>query len=353
MRNQVHDMAGDATTDGSDFTRRTFLSACSTGPLLLTGGCAGVSPDPQAGDAPGDDRSGIPRAIDFSRSYLDCTPRGTRIRVRPRLECRCVVRDRRTGDSDEYLLGVIAKTGLQPDPNAATAERTPGYDYWIIFSKKHVYTRRTHTSSYFNNPTTLRVDEFGMARWHVERAPATRLRLGADIRRALEAWQPLVARTVFPDRDGSVDVAIEYPVKWADFNLDTDAFRVETGPVVLLPPDGVRVGRPPAFDDFQWAHLDYHSLDRVRCLLDIPTSILTGATFAPPQEHGREGREKRALTAAEVDLIERRLHDWPDSPVPAAALDALLRTDHYSAVTERTVATELHALSGPGNSAGV
>ncbi len=310
-------------------------------PLVAASGCKSrpaARNESGSSDAPSNGST----AIDFSRSFLYCRPSGTKIHVRPQIECHCVARDRESGTTDEYVLGVVAKTGLKPD--SSDRGQAPGYDYWIIFSKEHIYTRRTHTSSYFNNPTTLTVDEFGASSWHVERSPATRLASGGDVRRAVETWRPLVARTVFTDSERAVDVTVEYPVKWVDFNLETDEFRVETGPVVLLWPESVRVGRPAAFDDFRWAHLDYHSLERVRCLLDVPTSILTGATFSPPAEHGRGGRASRALLAKDVERIERRLYDWPSAPVPAPTLRALLSTDHYSIAIEREAATEVYAL---------
>jgi hypothetical protein len=258
-----------------------------------------------------------------------------------------MVRDHVTGRSSEYILSVVAKTGLNRDPQ--TDARSPGYDYWIIFSDQHVYTRRTHTSSYFNNPTTLPVDEFGMAKWRLQQAPAVRLRAAGAVRRALEAWRPIVARSMFSSTDGSRSVAVDYPVKWADFHVESDGFRVETGPIVLLDPDKVHVDRPPKFADFQWSHVDYRSFDRVRCLLDRPTPILTGADFTPPAEHGREQRESKALTAEQVARIQARLEDWPETPIGVEAMRKLLRTDHYSEVVELPAATELYALDAPNH----
>src|SRR5690606_39970287 len=109
--------------------------------------------------------------------------------------------------------------------------------------------------------------------------------------------------------DGSRSFIVEYPVKWADFGLESESFRVETGPVFLLDPDKLEVGVPPAFEDFQWAHLDYHDFAGVRCLLDKPTWILDGAAFFPPTEHNRQIRQTPAKLAVEAS---RRGKSRPD-----------------------------------------
>jgi hypothetical protein len=282
-------------------------------------------------------------AIDFAQSFLYCTPRETEIWVRPQIECRLEVFDNNSQRSDEYVLSVVAKTGLTR--NQSTGGLDPGYDYWIIFSRSHVYTRRTHTSSYFNNPTTLTLDEFGIADWRFSRRAAQALRSGAEVREALKNWRPIVARTVFLREDQSGGFAIDYPVKWADFNLRTNEFRVETGPVLLLDQERVEVGKPLEFADFRWAHLDYHRLDNVRCLLDRPTPILVDATFTPPSEHNRQHRKNSALTPQQVERIEQRLFDWPDGPLEPEAMRGLFQTDHSSEAVERPATTTLYALN--------
>jgi len=318
--------------------RRSFLAACATGALAASD------------TSVGSEGAGAPlTAIDFAQSYLFCTPRETEIWVRPQIECRLEVFDRNSQRADEYVLSVVAKTGLTKDPK--TGGLNPGYDYWIIFSRSHVYTRRTHTSSYFNNPTTLTLDKFGMADWRFSRRAARMLQTEMDVRDALQSWSPIVARSEFLSEDRGRGFTIEYPVKWADFNLNTNAFRVETGPVLLLDPETVAVGKPLEFIDFRWAHLDYHRFDHVRCLVDRPTSILTDATFTPPAEHNRQHRANAALTIPQVEQIERTLFDWSESPLDSAGMRSLFQTDHYSEAVELAVATTLYALE-PNDSEG-
>src|SRR5687767_11259998 len=103
-------------------TRRSLLAASAT--AMMTGA------------ASADNGS---ESIDFSRSFLYCEPTGAGIRVRIQMECLAEVVDRATGRSDEYVLGVVAKTGLTAD--AKTGRVAPGYDYTIIFSKTHVFTK--------------------------------------------------------------------------------------------------------------------------------------------------------------------------------------------------------------------
>lgn len=238
---------------------------------------------------------------------------------------------------------MMAKTGL--GPIGQTGNTNPGYDYWIIFSKSHVFTKRSHASARFNNPTVLEHKDFGVANWHISHVSAEPLRSADGIRRALESWQELTATTTFTSIDGKRQFRVDYPVKWADYMTKSDGFRVETGPVVLLDPDQLRVGQVPEFADFQWTHLDYREFDRVRCLQERPTSILDGATFTPPAEHNRQLRKHRALSKAELDELLEILFSGRHLSLPADELQSLFSTDHYAQVEEVDATTEIYAIA--------
>src|SRR4029079_1419751 len=111
--------------------------------------------------------------------------------------------------------------------------------------KDHVFTKRSNSSAYLNNPTVLTLDQFGEAKWHLQQVPVEPIKAAGAMRSALEQWRELTARTTFTSDDGARQFTIEYPVKWADFHLDSTGFRVETGPIFLLNPNDVRVGSPP------------------------------------------------------------------------------------------------------------
>jgi hypothetical protein len=281
-------------------------------------------------------------AIDFPRSFLYCSPNASGIWVRIQIECRGCLTDLTSGESDEYVMGVMAKTGLSPVGN--TGKIAPGYDYWIIFSKTHVFTKRSHSSAYLNNPTVLEHKDFGVADWRLHRVSAEPLQAPTDIRRALEGWRRMTTKTVFTSADGKRQFTVEYPVKWADYSLKSDGFRVETGPVFLLDADKLQVGVAPKFDDFQWAYLDFHDFARARCLVEQPTSVLADATFTPPAEHGREKRENPALTEDQVKTIHDALHSENRITVPRETVSQLLSTDHYSLARDVSVRSELFAL---------
>ena len=190
------------------------------------------------------------------------------------------------------------------------------------------------------------MDRFHSSGWRLQPAPARLLNSGKEIREAVQSWRSLVAVSEFVGKDPSLGYRIEYPVKWADGNPD-DTFRVETGPVVLLDPQRLEVGRSLEFDDFQWAYLDYRSFDRVRCFLERPTSILSGATYQPPD---RLPRRHPALTGEQVAQISNRLFTGWKPPLPFDQLRKLFQTDHHSAVDHRPVSTTLYALdSRPGD----
>jgi hypothetical protein len=219
----------------------------------------------------------LEQVIDFSRSYCYYVPVGHTIWVRIQAECRCEVFDRSTGASDEYVLGIRVQTGLRTNPPDDSLD--PGYDFWMIFSKKHIFIRRSHTSAQTNNPTKVPVDErFIETGWHFRSTPGRRLTSAAEVLDALKRGLRITARTEFESGDPNRGYRIEYPVRWADGDPVKDAFRVETGPVLLMDPDANRPGLVPEFDDFRWTYLDYHNFDEVRCIQERPTR----SSPAPP-----------------------------------------------------------------------
>ena len=333
----------EATSTANDSslgcTRRSFIAASGAG--AFTGALLLHAPQASA-EEPGEGGAST-EAIDFPNSFLYCSPTDSGIWVRAQLECRGCLTDLASGESNEYVLGVMAKTGLTPDPR--TGQMAPGYDYWIIFSKTHVFTKRSHSSAYLNNPTVLEQKDFGEANWRLQRVSAEPLLTAADIRGALAAWRRIAAKTVFTSADGARQYTVEYPVKWADYSQKTDGFRVETGPVFLLDPDKTRVGAVPAFEDFQWAHFDYHNFDAVRCILEQPTSILADATFTPPAEHGRQSRNTAALKDAQVKEIQDALYSGNHVTLPRDTVRSLLSIDHYSRASDVSVTNELYALA--------
>lgn len=310
--------------------RRTWLAGALSLSSLPLSACLNRRSEPSA-----------TTATDFSRSFCYYIPKNQKILVRIQIECRCEVFDRSSGRSDEYFLTVRTQTGLRTDPPSAHLD--PGYDFWMIFSGKHVLIRRVHTSSYNLNPSKPEVDRFHSSGWRLQPSPARLLSSGREIREAVQSWRPLVAVSEFVGEDPSRGYRIEYPVKWADGNPD-ETFRVETGPVVLLDPNRIEVGRSLEFDDFQWAYLDYRSFDWVRCFLEMPTSILSGATYQPPDHLTRR---HPALTGKQVARIRKHLFSGWKPPLPFDRLRKLFQTDHHSAVDHRPVSTTLYALDSP------
>ena len=276
------------------------------------------------------------QAIDFHRSFGHYFGKERNVWVRVQLECRCEVFDRSTGQSEEYLLSVRTQTGLRTNP--LSDQRDPGYDFWFIFSKRFVYIRRTLASSYGDSSSRVPFEDFVDCGWHLHRAPATPLTSGAMIREALRNWKPVVARTEFNSTDGMRGFAVEYPVKWADGNED-DSFRVETGPVVLLDAERVQIGQSPKLDDFQWAYLDFRSLDKTKVFLEQPTPVLSGTLW----QHSLI--RKPALTSEQRESIERRLYSGWEPPIGVEDLKSVFMRNHYSTAEQRAAVTRLYAFA--------
>jgi hypothetical protein len=325
-----------STTERSGWTRRQFVITSGAAALAASRSVPLSAADTSATDTRHHE------TIDFPGSYLYCAPTKSGIWVRVQVECRGTVTDLASGATDEYVMGVMAKTGLTPDPH--TGKVAPGYDYWIIFSKTHVFTKRSHSSAYLKNPTVLEHKDFGEANWRFRRVPAELLRSAADVSGALKNWRRMSAKTVFISADGARQFAVEYPVKWGDYSLQGEAFRIETGPLFLLDPNKQRVGRVPEFEDFQWAHVDFHSFDRVRLLVEQETSLLADATFVPPVEDGRENRKNPAVSEAQVQEIQDALNSSKIS-LPHATVSSLLSTEHYSQANDVPAKNELYVLA--------
>ena len=308
--------------------RRAFLAgAAGTASFTLLNNSSDAS-DTELPD------SNSVQAIDFNRSYGHYFGRERNVWVRVQLECRCEIFDRSTGQSEEYLLSVRTQTGLRTDPLSDVHD--PGYDFWFIFSKRFVYMRRTLASSYGDSSSREPFEKFVDCGWHLHRASATPLTSGAMIREALRNWKPVVARTEFNSADGTRGFAVEYPVKWADGNED-DTFRVETGPVVLLDPERVRVGQSPELDDFQWAYLDYRSLEKTKIFLERSTPVLSGTLWE------YKLMRNPSLTPAQRKTIEQRLYSGWEPPIPVEDLQSVFMRNHYSTSDHRAAVTQLYS----------
>ena len=284
-------------------------------------------------------------AIDFARSFFYYRPRGKTFTVRIQIECRLVVLDGDAETSDEYLLGVRTQTGLRGDPPSETVD--PGYDFWMIMAPGQIYVRRNHASMYNDNPSVAPFEAFAGTGRHVTRVAAEELDSVADVSRAVNAFRPVVARTRFTSEDGARGYAIEYSVKWADGDVHDAMFRVETGPVLLTDADRARTGERLLLDDFDWAYLDYHGFDQVRCLLERSTSVLSGATAPGTAHEGqRGGRRNPAVDPDDLATIRQAIDDAPAPGIAGGDLHRLLETNHFSAVEHRPAITEMFALGG-------
>ena len=282
-------------------------------------------------------------AIDFARSFFWYRPDNKTFTVRIQIECRLTVFDGNSGATDEYLLSVRTQTGLRGNSPSDTVD--PGYDFWMIMAPEQIHIRRNHASMYNNNPSVAPFEAFADTGRHLTRVAADRLETVTDVSRAVRAFRPIVARTRFTSAHSCRGYAIEYPVKWADGDEHDDLFRVETGPVLLTDAERSRPGEPLAADDFDWAYLDYHGFDQVRCFLERPTSVLSGATAAGTVHKGQSGtRRNPALSTDDLTAIRKTIDAAPAPGIDDGGLHQLLHTNHYSEVDHRPAATELFAL---------
>jgi hypothetical protein len=330
------------TTPGHSFamTRRTFLTGLSGAPILLAGASEMLSAG--SGGAPAASVS-APTMVDFARSFCYFVPNIPKTwRVRIQLQCRGVMEDVARRMADEYMLGVRTQSGAWTDP-----PKMPGYDFWMLFSGNRDYIKRVQTTSFLRCSSYVEKSskKFQESGWHLRRGPAKPLRTAAEIRDALTSWRPIVGRTVLVGANGSRRYTLDYPVRWAEVAPKADACRVRTGPVILLDPERIAVGKSPAFEDFRWAYLDFADFRKVRCIVERPTSLLAAA--AGQGSLGNLAGRNPVLSVEQAQQIENRLMTGWEMPVPADDLKALFQTNHYSAVEEHQADTTLWALDLP------
>lgn len=269
---------------------------------------------------------------DFSGSFCYFVPREQPVWTRMQIECRCEVFGRAGGEPDEYVMGTRTQCGVDGD--------AAGYDCWMIFSKRRVYIRRNHASSYVRDSSQVGPEHFAKSGWHLQLAEAKPLRSAIEFREALMNWRLIVARTELCRADGSRAYLVEYPIRWSDAHFESEGLRVETGPVLLVDPDRVEAGTILTLGDFHWAYLDFRKFDTVRCFFEQPTSVVE--CFRSPKYH-----EATPATPNKVEQIEERLYSGWEPPISVEALRQVFQTSHYSAVKHLKVRTRLYALDEP------
>jgi hypothetical protein len=233
------------------------------------------------------------QVIDFSRSFLTFRidiqkkppatvshkPPFTLNNARIPLDCRCEITDKRTGQAQEFVLGVNCKTervGVEQD-----IWTEPNADFVPVFSREQFLNIKTfdhvgkqvmlYPPSLGAQPErqTGRVEEaFDNVRIDVTYSEGKLLETTDEIIEAVLANYPLVARTeIEGERYAAV---LDYPVKTVNASERDKIYQTDTGPVLL--PD---FSREPAdlIGGFELAFAAFNTPEWVEFLVRAPTPV--------------------------------------------------------------------------------
>jgi hypothetical protein len=236
------------------------------------------------------------RAIDFAHSFLTFRidtlkkppatvshkPPFTLNNARIPIDCRCEITDKRTGESQEFVLGVNCKTervGVERD-----IWTEPNADFVPVFSRDQFLNIKTFDhvgKQVMLYPPTLGVqperqtgrvgEAFDSVRIDLIYREGKALKTADEIIEATLANHLLLARS---EIEGDRYVAIlDYPIKTMNANEREKIYQTDTGPVLL--PD---FGREPEelIAGFELAFAAFNSPHWIEFLVRAPTPVGEG-----------------------------------------------------------------------------
>lgn len=231
--------------------------------------------------------------IDFSRSFLmfridtlkkppETTthkPPFTLNNARIQIDCHCEITDKRTGDTQAFVLGASCKTERVGVDRDIWTE--PNADFVPILSMERFLTLKTYdragqTMQFYppvkgtqsDRQTGGVADAFDSIRIDLWPCQGEVLETSEQIVEATLANEPLVARTVI--EEGRYVATLDYPVKTMNANERDNIYQTDTGPI-LLPdfsrePEDLVAGLDLAFSAF-------NSPDWIELIVRVPTPI--------------------------------------------------------------------------------
>jgi hypothetical protein len=286
------------------------------------------------------------QTIDFSRSYLRfrVDPRvqptitvtrpmpTSEVNVRIGLECRCELRNRRTGQSHVYVLGASCKTevvGAQRDvwmePNADFCPIASDEEFMVIKS----WARRD--MSVERHPDAIGVPVERQAgrcteAWcehslDLRKARGQALPTVDEIIEAIRGDRPIVARTQY--EDGDWEVTIDHPAKTLNYSERDGVYQTDTGPILLPDLSAERLRRSRwLVECFDLAYAAFNSIGWVELIINVPTPVGDGISV----NHYSTTRRIEPVTNSlfevigEIPLAERHVGADRGSRVDAAEL---------------------------------
>ena len=211
--------------------------------------------------------------IDFANSYMTWFPHDGGNIARIQLDAACTLFDAQTGASETFYL--IAPCRAERMYLDTPLFQLPNYEFCGIWSaKEYLIIRTAWASAHDNRQYGLHSD-----RWTVRLdlrhfTTARQLDNNDVIVEATLANLPLVARTILAAAHGKQAI-LEYPIKTMNLMQNPTRFQVDTGPLIV--PDFV-APVTHAIEQFEVAHVVYHTFDKAEFILRKPVPLAEPTT---------------------------------------------------------------------------
>jgi hypothetical protein len=280
----------DATEDRGNPSRRSFLLSAAG-----VGACAAAVP--LAGDAgAADTTSGGTQITDFSSSFLRWTldtklkpPKTvskplpmTLNRVRMPIEATVTFVPEAGGDAVRYALGaecfaeqVWVKRDVWHDPSASMC--MIGGEKHCLIEKQWAradYHATLHPPTLGAQPERQLVDPqevFAAFSMDIAEARGVELETTDAVMEALAGTAAVVSRTEYAA--AGYKIALEYPVKTANYSERERYYQVDTGPILFPGVAGIGDGGSPLITACRLAFVAHNGPDWAEFLVSVPTVL--------------------------------------------------------------------------------
>jgi hypothetical protein len=217
--------------------------------------------------------------LDYGRSFINT--KATFNSPRFVVESRCRVMDKSAGKTVEYLQCALCKS------EHTFAERDlfqkDNYDFLPVFSEQEgiIFRRKVRVGEPYRDVRPI-------DQWWDGTEPRLRtfrgrvLKSPEEIFAAMQDGKLIVGQTEIRNEETGQVAVIEYPVKTINFQRDSKAWQVDTGPVVL--PD-LTVPPEQWSHTFKLAHIAFRTPDWADFIFDQPTPV------SPDQNEADESKE--------------------------------------------------------------
>jgi len=217
--------------------------------------------------------------LDYGRSFINT--KATFNSPRFVVESRCRVMDNVAGKTVEYLQCALCKA------EHTFAERDlfqkDNYDFLPVFSEQEgiIFRRKVRISEPYRDvrPIDQWWDGIELC---LRTFPGRVLKSPDEIFAAMQEGKLILGQTEIRDEETGRVAVIEYPVKTINFQRDSKAWQVDTGPIVL--PD---LTAPPEqwSHTFKLAHIAFRTHDWADFICDQPTPV------SPDQDEADESKD--------------------------------------------------------------